>query len=423
LSQLALARLRCSSMRTQSASPAVGAAGRSSFTALVWCFLALIVPGLVAGALIHDAGAEFALGGLLSAGLGVSAAYSGWALTSKRWSGTSPALIGETGGRRLLVASVLSQLWWFALASRPRNRRSGSPPSSGPRELVFDGWAANDHGHEYSAAALGYQVQAISLSTRHTGLLGVQWKGSRRSTPKTRPMTCLAATVLGMSSETWIAIGTVATAIVALCAFVGAIYQLYQTRRSTRETRALEFLRRYDDPDLVTSFEKAHIIVRTKGELSADEKRARSYWWDNLSYRDQFEVEIALNFWEEMATMYNRKLVDQKLIEEYFGESILDFWKKSKWLLMHIRKENEEQSVYSELEDMHKDIEDELCASPEHLRTPRARRGLRRQIRRLNRRFHRVCSKFRTEKARDHSGTEVNPPTPSSAGHDPPSST
>lgn len=103
-------------MRAQSASPAAGAAGRSSFTALVWCFLVLIVPGLVAGALIHKAGVEFALGGLLSAGLGVTAAYGGWALTSKRWSGTSPALISEQAGRRLLIASVLAQLWWFALA-------------------------------------------------------------------------------------------------------------------------------------------------------------------------------------------------------------------------------------------------------------------------------------------------------------------
>jgi hypothetical protein len=103
-------------MRTQAASGAVAGAGRSSLAALVWCLLVLITPGLVAGALIHDAGAEFALGGLLSAALGVSAAYSGWALTSKRWSGTSPALISEQAGRRLLVASVLAQLWWLALA-------------------------------------------------------------------------------------------------------------------------------------------------------------------------------------------------------------------------------------------------------------------------------------------------------------------
>jgi hypothetical protein len=67
------------------------------------------------GLLIHEAGKEFAMGGLLSAGLGVSAAYVGWAFTSKKWSGTSPRLISETGGRRLLIASVLSQLWWFAL--------------------------------------------------------------------------------------------------------------------------------------------------------------------------------------------------------------------------------------------------------------------------------------------------------------------
>jgi hypothetical protein len=78
--------------------------------------LVLTTPGLVVGLVIHEAGKEFALGGLLSAGLGVTAAYGGWALTSKRWSGTSPALISQHAGHRLLVASVLSQLWWFALA-------------------------------------------------------------------------------------------------------------------------------------------------------------------------------------------------------------------------------------------------------------------------------------------------------------------
>ncbi len=103
-------------MRTPAASSAAAGAGRSSFTALVWCLLVLITPGLVVGALIHKVGGAFALGALLSAALGVSAAYSGCALTSKRWSGTSPALISERAGRRLLIASVLSQLWWFALA-------------------------------------------------------------------------------------------------------------------------------------------------------------------------------------------------------------------------------------------------------------------------------------------------------------------
>jgi hypothetical protein len=50
------------------------------------------------------------------AALGVGAAYSGWALTNKKWSGTSTPLISDKGGRRLLIASVLSQLWWLAVA-------------------------------------------------------------------------------------------------------------------------------------------------------------------------------------------------------------------------------------------------------------------------------------------------------------------
>jgi hypothetical protein len=106
-------------MRTQAASPAVGPTGRRSITALLWCFLVLISPGLLAGVLIHDAGAEFALGGVLSAALGVSAGYSGWAgwaLTNAKCSATSTPLISNKGGRQLLIASVLSQLWWLAVA-------------------------------------------------------------------------------------------------------------------------------------------------------------------------------------------------------------------------------------------------------------------------------------------------------------------
>jgi hypothetical protein len=76
----------------------------------------LISPGLLVGVLLHGAGGEFALGGILSAALGVSAGYSGWALTDAKWSGRSSPLISDKGGRRLLIASVLAKLWWLAVA-------------------------------------------------------------------------------------------------------------------------------------------------------------------------------------------------------------------------------------------------------------------------------------------------------------------
>jgi hypothetical protein len=66
--------------------------------------------------LLHGAGGEFALGGILSGALGVSAGYSGWALTNAKWSRISTPLISNKGGRRLLIASVLAQLWWLAVA-------------------------------------------------------------------------------------------------------------------------------------------------------------------------------------------------------------------------------------------------------------------------------------------------------------------
>ena len=34
---------------------------------------------------------------------------------------------------------------------------------------------------------------------------------------------------------------------------------------------------------------------------------------------------VVMNFWEELAGMYNRKLVDQTIIYEYFSEVVHDF--------------------------------------------------------------------------------------------------
>jgi hypothetical protein len=54
--------------------------------------------------------------------------------------------------------------------------------------------------------------------------------------------------------------------------------------------------------------------------------------------------------------MYNRKLVDQKIIDEYFGDAALDLWQESLWLALYIRSESPELAVYNEWEAMCADI-------------------------------------------------------------------
>lgn len=142
-------------------------------------------------------------------------------------------------------------------------------------------------------------------------------------------------------------------------ALLGAWYQLRQTRQATAQTRAHYYLQRYDDPQLIAFVEKAHYVIGKKRPvLSMDEAHARGEWWDMLSFRDQFEVQLVLNFWEEMAGMYNRELVDQKLIDEYFGDAALDFWSRSQWLVHHLRAQSPGQALYNEWDEMREDILD-----------------------------------------------------------------
>jgi hypothetical protein len=102
-------------------------------------------------------------------------------------------------------------------------------------------------------------------------------------------MSWLALTATGSPSSApiwtyeWAAIGTLVTAFITMCAFVGAVIQLGTTRKSTLETRAAEYLRRYDDPQLTSLWEKAHFVIGKSGSHEHDDSYARYAWWDGPS--------------------------------------------------------------------------------------------------------------------------------------------
>jgi hypothetical protein len=73
----------------------------------VWCFLILILPGLLAGTLMHKAEAEFALDRSALRGTGSERRIL-------RLGPDQQKMVRHIGS--LLIASVLSHLWWFAVA-------------------------------------------------------------------------------------------------------------------------------------------------------------------------------------------------------------------------------------------------------------------------------------------------------------------
>jgi hypothetical protein len=170
-------------------------------------------------------------------------------------------------------------------------------------------------------------------------------------------MVSLSATILGVASNApnWTsklsAIAEAATALIALCAFAGAIYQLRRTHKTTLETRAHQYLQRYDEPHLLPYISKTHAVLTGDGEATA-----RIATWDEMSFAEQLDALLFLNFWEELAGMYNRNLVDRKIVAEWFGEAAVAYWQMAEWLVLHQRDQLPEESIYDEWEEMCADI-------------------------------------------------------------------
>ncbi len=172
------------------------------------------------------------------------------------------------------------------------------------------------------------------------------------------PVSSLGATILGATSDVpnWTsklgAIAEAATALIALFAFLGAVYQLLRTHKTTLETRAHQYLQRYDEPRLLPYIAKTHAV------LTGDEQIvARIANWDKMPFAEQLGALLFLNFWEELAGMYNRNLVDREIVAEWFGEAAVTYWQMAEWLVLHQREQLSEESIYDEWEEMCADID------------------------------------------------------------------
>ncbi|MGA8364647.1 MAG: hypothetical protein WB709_09015 [Solirubrobacteraceae bacterium] len=169
-------------------------------------------------------------------------------------------------------------------------------------------------------------------------------------------MSCLARAIpLGDTLGSW---SEFATAIFAGVALFGAWFQLRQTRNAGLETRTHEYMQRYSSPELIPYQTVAHPLIGAALDPSDPEARtARIEKWKGMSFEKKQEVMIVMNFWEELASMYNRKLVDRTIIHEYFAGVIYDFWEQSEWLRTFIKSQYADGAgVYNEFEEMHRDL-------------------------------------------------------------------
>ena len=148
-----------------------------------------------------------------------------------------------------------------------------------------------------------------------------------------------------------------ATAIIAGLAAVGAFKGVTQNRVQDRQTRAHRYLERFNSPTELASRTRLHDFYMSGPADTPVNQRARRRWerrriaaWERMSHGDKLSTVHGLNFWEELAGMYNRGLVDRPIVADYFGTAALSVWEGTKWFIDYMRED--QPSAWEQLEEM-----------------------------------------------------------------------
>lgn len=148
-----------------------------------------------------------------------------------------------------------------------------------------------------------------------------------------------------LSLNGWGDIAQFVIAITAVAALFGAFAQLRLNRASGRRGRVYEYADRFNDPDLLRA-----------------SARYREYWkantfadFSSLDLADQLEYLMLPNLIEEVATLYNRNVLDRNLAAQLLGVYVEVLWEASSPLVGEVRLEEDRATIYSEWEAMQND--------------------------------------------------------------------
>jgi hypothetical protein len=167
------------------------------------------------------------------------------------------------------------------------------------------------------------------------------------------------------------ALALAATAGVAVLALLGAVAQLIQNHRHERTRLAHRYLERYGSPDEIPLVAKFFEFVKV--EPAARGMRLAE-WEKTMSVKQRLEILHGLNFWEELAGMYLRGLIDRKVVRQYFGDSALTYWDWSEWFIDHQRRLSPGIELMNQFEAMCDHIQGGRTAATRRMTFPYSRR-------------------------------------------------
>jgi hypothetical protein len=82
----------------------------------------------------------------------------------------------------------------------------------------------------------------------------------------------------------------------------------------------------------VFEFHEFFLSVSEPNEL---EQRTKE--WEAMNYAEQARTVEGINFWEDLAGMYNRHPVDREIVDDYFGPEAEFIWQRVLWFVEYLR--------------------------------------------------------------------------------------
>jgi hypothetical protein len=172
--------------------------------------------------------------------------------------------------------------------------------------------------------------------------------------------------LLALSLHQWSDVAQLSIAVTAMFALAGAAAQLWYSRVSARRQRA------YDYADCINTRE----MLRATAEYGI--------YWKKHTFAEflkedpvrRIELNMLPNLMEEVASLYNRKLVDRTIVAQLLGTYAIKLWEVSGPSIADRRAYNDDLHLYAEWEEMQKDAPTRQAKADRRADRRRARKRL-----------------------------------------------
>jgi hypothetical protein len=150
---------------------------------------------------------------------------------------------------------------------------------------------------------------------------------------------------IALSLNAWGDVAQFGIAIAGICALVGAVIQIKVIQSHARRNRVYAYSDRFNQPEMIglsaryTDYWEAH----TYADYMTRDREGRSEWL------------VLANFIEEVAGLYNRKLLDRDVAAQVLGVYVEALWKCSLPFVTGARRERNDGWIFVDWEQMQAD--------------------------------------------------------------------